>query len=123
MQTTRKANVEARSAWLVTWEGTSVIPEDAVAAILHHQMSASTVKEFVERLYVSLMRSQREKLLVVKNPRANPYPANMTPFEHIHCGHNPFLHARLVSKLKVVDDALQWKEPPSETERRAKSLR
>jgi hypothetical protein len=31
--------------------------------------------------------------------KANPYPATITLFQHIHCGDNPFLHARLVSDL------------------------
>ena len=120
---TAKTDVQAKSAWLVTWEGTSDVPEDPVAAILHHRMSVSTVKDFVERLYVSLTYSPREKLLFVKNPRANPYPADMTLFEHVHCGHNPSLHARLVSALRVVDGVLRWTEPLSAAERRTKISR
>src|ERR1035438_790623 len=107
----------AKSAWLVTWEGTSSAPENPVAAILNYRMSASRVKDFVELLYVSLTCSPREKLIVAKNAKVNPYPAEMTLFQRIHCGHNPLLHARLVSELKVIDGILNWTEPPSDTER------
>jgi hypothetical protein len=118
--TTQKTYAEAKSAWLVTWEGTSRVPEDPVAAILNYRMSAIRVKDFVGLLYASLKYSPREKLLVAKNTKANPYPAAMTLFQRIHCGDNPLLHARLVSELKVVDGILKWTESPSETERRAK---
>src|ERR1022692_4174823 len=118
--TADKLDAEAKSAWLVTWEGTCGVPEDPVAAILNYRMSASSVKDFVELLYASSWYSFREKLLIAKNAKTNPYPATMTPFQHIHCGHNPLLHARLVSDLKVVDETSEWTEPPSEPERRAK---
>jgi hypothetical protein len=118
--TAQKTNAEAKSAWLVTWEGTSSVSEDPVAAILNYRMSVSRVKDFVGLLYASFKYSHREKLLVAKNVKANPYPATMTLFQHVHCGHNPLLHARLVSELKVVDGILKWKEPPSDTKRRAR---
>ena len=119
-RTAQRSDAEAKSAWLLTWEGTSGVPEDPVAAILNYRMSANSVQGFIELLYASRMYSPREKLLVAKNPKANLYPATITPFQHIHCGDNPFLHARLVSELKVVEGALKWTEPPSETARRAK---
>ena len=107
--------VRAKSAWLVTWEGTSGVPKDRVVAILNHRLSASSVKNFVELLYASLSYSFRDKLLfVAKDRRANPYQATMTLFQHIHCGDNPWLHARLVSDVRVVDDTTTWEEPPSE---------
>jgi hypothetical protein len=118
-----EADVEVKSAWLVTWEGTSDVPEDPVVAILHHRTSVSAVRGIVERLYISLAYSPREKLLFLKNPRANPYPAEMTLFEHVHCGHNPSLHGRLVSALRVVDGVLKWTEPPSDAERRSRLSR
>ena len=74
MRTAKTADVQMKTAWLVTWEGTSGLPEDPVAAILHHRMSASTVKDFVERLHVSLTCSPRERLLVGKKPESNPIP-------------------------------------------------
>ena len=117
--TTKKADAEAKSAWLVTWEGTSGVPDDPIAAILNYRLSASSVKDFVELLYASLTYSPQEKVLLANDPKTNPYPATMTLFQHIHCGHNPHLHARLVSGLKVTDGTPTWTEPPSERERRA----
>ena len=35
-----RPDAEAKSAWLVTWEGTSGVPEDPIAAILNYRMSA-----------------------------------------------------------------------------------
>jgi hypothetical protein len=116
----KTTDAESKSAWLVTWEGTSCVPEDPVAAILNYRMSVSRLKDFVGLLYASFKYSHREKLLVAKNAKENPYPATMTLFQHVHCGHNPLLHARLVSELKVVDGILKWTEPPSDTKRRAK---
>src|SRR5271166_7157015 len=98
---TKNTDTEAKSAWLVTWDGTSGIPDDPVAAILNHRLSAGSVKDFVERLYAALAYSPREKLLLAKDRKSNPYPATMTLFQNIHCGDNPHLHARLVSDLKV----------------------
>ena len=116
---TKKADAESKSAWLVTWEGTSAVPGDPIAAILNYRLSATWVQDFVELLYASLIYSPQEKLLLANDARTNPYPATMTLFQHIHCGHNPHLHARLVSGLKVTDGTPTWTEPPSEPERRA----
>jgi hypothetical protein len=118
--TAKKTDAEAKSAWLVTWEGTSSVPGDPIAAILNYRRSANSVRDFVELLYASLTYSPQEKLLLAKDPKTNPYPATKTHFQHIHCGHNPHLHARLVSGLKVIDGTPTWTEPPSEPERRAR---
>jgi hypothetical protein len=116
----RKPEAKAKSAWLVTWDGTSGVPEDRVVAILNYRMSASSVKEFVELLYVTLNYTPREKLLYANNPRDNPYPATITVFQKISCGANPSLYARQVTGLKVVDGKPTWTEPLSDPERRKK---
>src|SRR6266852_1987678 len=121
-RTTRKSDAEVKSAWVVTWEGTTDIPDNPVA-VLNYRMSASSVQDFVELLYASLTYGPRDKLLVARNRKANPYPATMNLFQRIDCGDNPFLHARLVSDLKMVDDRLTWTEPPSDPERRARLSR
>jgi len=121
--TAKKTEVEAKRAWLVTWEGTSSIPDDPVAAILNYRLPASKVRTFVELLYASLTYSPQDKLLLALAPKTNPYPATMTIFQNIDCGHNPHLYARLVSGLKIIDGTLKWIEPPSEPERRARISR
>jgi hypothetical protein len=122
-RTAQKSDAEVKSAWVVTWEGTSGVPEDRVAAVLNYRMSPNLVKDFVELLYASTKFSRREKLLVAKDRKENPYPATITLFQRIDCGDNPFLRARLVSDLKMIDDCLAWTEPPSEPERRARLSR
>src|SRR5215467_4472513 len=114
--TSKKNDEEERSAWLVTWEGTSGVPDDPIAAILNYRWSPSRVKGFVELLYASLTYSPQEKLLLATDPKTNPHPATMT-LPHIHRGHNPHLHARLVSGPKVTDGPPTWTEPPSKPER------
>jgi hypothetical protein len=121
--TTKKLDVETKRAWLVSWEGTSGVPDNPIAAILNYRFSASSVRDFVELLYASLTYTPREKLLLAKDPKCNAYPATMTPFQHIHCGDNPHLHARLVSDLKVTGGWLTWTDPPAEPARRAGVLR
>lgn len=86
--TAKKPDTKEKSAWLITWEGTSGVPDDPIAAILNYRLSVSSVKNFVELLYASLTYSPREKLLLAKDRKANPYPATMTLFQHIHCGHS-----------------------------------
>lgn len=111
---------EAKSAWLVTWEGTSDIPPDPVVAILNYRTSAASVKELVEQMYAALSYTPREKLLCAKNRKNNPYPATMSVFQNISCGDNPWLYARLVTDIKVIDGKPNWKEPASDPERTKK---
>jgi len=118
----KRPELEAKSAWLVTWDGTSGVPEDPVVAILSYRSSASSVKNLVELLYVTLNSTPREKLAYAKSPKDPPCPATMTVFQKINCGHNPWLYARQVTDLKVIDGELTWKEPLSDAERR-KTLR
>lgn len=115
-----KPELEAKSAWLITWEGTSGVPPEPIAAVLNYRASATSVKDFTELLHVSLTSTPREKLRYAKSPRGTPYRAEMTLFQKITCGHNPHLYARLVTNLKVVAGTLTWTEPLSHIERRKK---
>jgi hypothetical protein len=119
----KTTDMETKSVWLVTWEGTSGVPGDPIAAILNHRRAASWVRDFVELLYAAATYSPQEKLRFAKNPKTNPYRATMTLFQHIHCGHNPHLHARLVSGLSVTEGTPTWIEPASESERWARISR
>jgi hypothetical protein len=89
-----------------------------VVAIFNYRVSANSVKKLVELLYVTLIGSPREKLAYTKSPKKAVYPADMTEFQKINCGDNPWLYARRVTNLKVTDGVLTWKEPPTDTERR-----
>jgi hypothetical protein len=105
--------IRAKSAWLVTWDGTSP-PSERVVAIFNHRLGSNRVREMVEHLYIVLSRSSpAEKLRYAKLASNNPYPAELNTFERICCGHNPWLHARRVTNLIMKDGQLTWTEPPS----------
>ena len=111
-----------KTAWLVTWEGTKP-PAERVVAVLNYRFSDTKIRQIVEVLYAALTYTESDKLLSAK-PRQNPYPAKLTHFERIDCGHNPFLYARRVTQVRMEAGKLVWIEPPSATEltRRLKGL-
>jgi hypothetical protein len=100
-----------RKAWLVTWEwsGDHARREPQVVTIYRPQLSGERVGELVEALYTQLEYTLRERITWTLDPKANPYRAQfgtlggVTWPGDITCGHNPWLHARLVDDL-VVDD-------------------
>ena len=82
--------------------------------ILNPRKSEKGVAEIVECLYAAHAYSPAEMLRIAKSKRANPYPAKIEHYGRIHCGHNPFLYARLVSDLRVEPDGgIKWTEPHS----------
>lgn len=112
-------------AWLVTWESAGVRTklENPVAAVLNPRMSPERVSEIIELLYVNQNFTLGERIAYCNNKKFNPYPAyynriNGIPWlGRIYCGHNPYLLARKVDKLKVTTDekgneTLSWKEFP-----------
>lgn len=116
-------NLQSKSAWVVTWDwaGDHAKVDDWLVAILSSRLSAETVKDFVERFYVSCTGSPAEKLAYAKDRRRFPYRPefdriNGVPYEgRIWCGDNPFLHARFVDNLKVDfeedgEERLTWDE-------------
>jgi hypothetical protein len=110
--------LSAKSAWLVTWDGTSP-PDDRVVAVLNHRLGRNRVREIVEQMYVILAGyGHAEKLTCAISAKSNPYPALLTNFERITCGHNPWLYARRVTNLSVQEGRLVWTEPPTEVEMR-----
>lgn len=127
MSTIWRQSITMKTAWLVTWEWIgdhAKVPEDKkIAAIFNWRWSGSHVKELVEQLYISHKYTAWDKIGVAKNPKGNPYPALYGDIEGvpwqgmIHCGDNPFLHARLVNDLciEISDegpDKLTWKNKP-----------
>jgi hypothetical protein len=111
-------------AWLVTWEwmGNHAKREDKIAALLNSRLSESRVKELVEFLYLNDCYAVSEKMAIAQRRRDNPYPAKAER-GCIHCGHHPFLQARLVDDLTVecdehgFDTAVAWKERNGKMER------
>ena len=114
-----------KKAWLITWEwiGDHAKKENNIVSILNSCTSAEKVRQYAERIYVDSEYSLTERLEYAKNRKNNPYPAefdriNGVSWEgRIHCGHNPFLYARLVMNLGVKLDSngqehLEWEEIP-----------
>ena len=111
------------AAWLITWEwmGNHAKVDNEVAAILNYRFSGEKVRQIVDLSYVNSQYSLRERIAYAKNKQDNPYPAQFhrlggVPWlGRIHCGHNPYLYARLVDNLCVNvnnegEEELTWKE-------------
>ncbi len=108
-----------RKAWLVTWEhmGDHARPERKIAAVFRPQLSGPRVRDLVELLYAAASYAPFEQMEIALGMRRNPYPAqsgdlNGVPWDgEVFCGHNPWLHARLVDKLLIPPDGEpSWKE-------------
>ncbi len=117
--------ISMKKAWLITWDqaGGHLRQKDKIVSILSGRLSAKTVFDYVERLYVNSEYSLSDRLAYAKNRKDNPYPAqfvsiNGVPWEgQITCGHNPFLFARLVRNTRVEvdlngDEQLCWEDIP-----------
>lgn len=104
--------------WLITWEGTNAgaLPE-RVAAVLHHRTNGKCISAIVELLYALQGASVEELAAYARKPTSNPYRAAQDGNGFV-CGHNPWLYARLVEKLKVETDTgtgvqtISWIERP-----------
>src|SRR6266566_6533081 len=103
--------------WLVTWEGTSP-PAKRVVAALDSRLGDDVMRRVVEALYIAHTYSEAETV-AFSRPKKNPYPAQPSDlggipwWGQITCGHNPYLFARLVDKLKTdASGAVTWQERP-----------
>lgn len=111
-----------KSAWLITWEtiGEELTYAERFIAIRDGRTSIEKIQEFVEQFYISTKYSLAEKMHYSSHRKDNPYPArtfaqpgNKYMLGGITCGHDPFILARYVKKLKIyIDDdgeqALSW---------------
>ena len=109
----------------MTWEwiGDHAAVPDKVAAILNPRLSEERVRETVEFLFANASYTLSERLGYASNRRFNPYPARFGALTGIPwrgqviCGHNPWLFARKVDGVDVVenedgDEVLVWSERP-----------
>jgi hypothetical protein len=102
----------ARTAWLVTRQGTRG-RRVKVVAVLNSRWSVRRVANAVELFYGSQTYSAPEMARFAVRPSANPYRPTIEKFGRMDCGHNPWLYARRVSNLRRVNRQLRWEEPPS----------
>lgn len=114
-----RKKLKSKRAWLITWEGTDI--DSKVAAILNYRRSPEAVSVFVEQLYIASKYSNAEKLVYAKSLKNNPYRPEYDTINGIRwggrltCGHNPFLDARIVVNLAIIEDEsgeerLVWEE-------------
>ena len=116
-------------AWLITWDGTGehAAVEESIVAILSARRSGEQVRQYVDFYYASRTATLREKLDQARynNPVQPAYraefdrigPRGIPWAGRIRCGHNPWLYARKVDNLKVVEthdgqEELEWQEIP-----------
>lgn len=115
------------NAWLVTWEGTSASLNEAnkIAALVSVKRSSRYVADYVENIYLLTTNTVSELSATLYKPSKRPYRAkigdiiNGVPHgDRIDCGHNPWLYARKVGELVVVEkvdegvEIISWTEPP-----------
>jgi len=105
-------------AWLITWDwtGDAAAVADVVVGVLNPRWGDRRVADMVEFLYSNTTANISELAHYAKRPSNNPYRAEIRN-GRIHCGHNPFLYARIVSDLKIEigsdgKESITWKEPP-----------
>jgi hypothetical protein len=112
-------------AWLITWEwiGDHAKVENKIATILNYRLSADSVREIMEQIYIDHYTSLPERVAYAKDKKNHPYPAQSARVDgvpwsgRIYCGRNPYLYARLVDDLhadvdKSGEETLTWKECP-----------
>lgn len=108
-----KISKPKKTAWLVSWEyvADDVSPiEDRVIAIVDPRISIKSVQEFVYQFHMANNYSLSEKLYYSTRRRKNPYPAEINNPRRdtripstITCGHNPFILAKIVYNLQLVE--------------------
>jgi hypothetical protein len=120
------AHERGMSAWLLTWEQHGVSGQKParrrIAAILDPRTKSETVKTIVQTLHNASQYTLSEQAGFANRRMFDPYPAEYlrwdgTQFEgRIMCGHNPYLYARLVNKLKIIgrpgDEEVTWVDRP-----------
>src|SRR5208282_4781748 len=98
-------------AWLVMWEwvGDHAAVADPIVDILSARKSVEYMRDHLDRLHNLKCMSLGERTAMARynQPMRPVYPAqvvrpaNRSSPPEIHCGHNPWLVARLVQNLTV----------------------
>lgn len=116
------------TAWIIEWDGTEHAMQrdglSGVAAVLSGRLGAERVRWLTEQVYLDATSTEAERVLYARARSRNPYPAEFErvaggiPWQgSITCGHNPWLHARKVTKLRAEkapngEERLVWEEIP-----------
>lgn len=122
----KPAHERGMSAWLVTWEEHPPrqlkAARERIVSILGPRTKAETVKAIVEALHNSAHYTLSEQAGFANRRTFDALPAEYALFDgtrylgRITCGHNPYLYARLVDKLKITghpgDEEVTWIDRP-----------
>ncbi len=111
--------LKLKCAWVVTWFGSNTHTRPPIA-VLDYRLGYRSVRDIVQLLFAVHQYTPEEQMRYVKSPKDNPYPAMVSLFQRVTCGHNPSLFARQVSDLHMEGEELKWTEPPPESEMRRK---
>lgn len=118
-QHTKMKPLKLKRAWVVTWFGSNTHTRPPVA-VLDYRLGSRSVSDIVQLLFAVHYYTPEEQMRYIKSPKDNPYPAKVSLFQRITCGHNPLLFARQVGDLHMDGEELKWTEPPPESEMRQK---
>ena len=112
---------KATTAWLVTWVGTTrqLSADNCLVAIISGRRSASFVQTYVEHIYLSYCSTAFDAVdgLNTSIKKLGLHGTEAPP-QHIIVGHNPYLFARKVEELKVIQhledeiEEISWIELP-----------
>jgi hypothetical protein len=139
MKATANREPKGIRAWLVRWDwmGDHAAVEQPILAVLNWRLGVDRIRWLVEALYATKSYEPSEMLQWCRRPEENPYKARLgtAPFNdgeaivqvpwtgEVICGHNPWIVARQVAKLRVVrrpgplpgmfeDEGLAWEDLP-----------
>ncbi len=94
-----------RRAWLVrwNWSGPHAAVKNPVIAIFNPRLSPRTMSDYVERVYAAHCYTLGEQLAIATGKRPNPYSAKIEKLASVHCGHNPWIEARVMDVEIEID--------------------
>lgn len=101
-----------KRAWVVMWErhGNSSKEDKKIISFFDYRIGENEIKHFVEGIYADSQYTINERLFYLKYPRKNPYRAKFSGIAIITCGHNPFVIAKMVLNLCVINGKVNWDE-------------
>lgn len=126
METMARHSNKGVTAWIITWEwnGDYAHMDNPFVLALDRRLGGENIRKIVEHLYAAFIYDDTDKVGLVLPDASNPYPATFLTINgmrwqgEIHCGHNPWLRARIVENLKVIHE--KGVEKVTWTERQAR---
>ena len=114
------AQTQGITAWIGTWDGTGAhvkVDSTEVVGFFGPTAHIDYVRQQVEWMYAEKNYTLEERIAWTKDPSKNPYKGTIEG-DFVHCGHNPFLKARIVDNLVLQQDKKTRKVTGTWTERK-----